>query len=80
MHAHEKGLRLGIAELRRIDDVAAVFGQETGDAVDDPALIDARQGKDVFRMLHSHDFAKAGGEKRLLSHDATRSRKKTALE
>ena len=54
VHAHEKQLGLGIAELRRIDDVAAMFGQEAGNAMNDTALVKTGQGKNVFRMHRGH--------------------------
>jgi hypothetical protein len=52
VHAHEEQLRFRIAELGRIDDVAAVLGEETGHAQHDTALVEAGQGQDVFRMRH----------------------------
>ncbi|MNF11805.1 hypothetical protein D3C80_2131100 [compost metagenome] len=52
MHAHEEQLGFLVAELGGIEDVAAVFGQEAGDAVHNAALVQAGQGQDVFGMRH----------------------------
>ncbi len=41
MNAHEKQLRLCIAKLGRINNVAAVFSQETRHAMHDAALVQA---------------------------------------
>jgi hypothetical protein len=54
MHAHEEQLGLRIAKLRRVDDVAAVIGQEARDAMHDAALVQAGQGKNVFRVSHEN--------------------------
>jgi hypothetical protein len=51
-NAHEEQLGLRIAKLRRVDDVAAVIGQEARDAMHDAALVQAGQGKNVFRVSH----------------------------
>jgi hypothetical protein len=73
MHAHEEQLRLRIAKLCGIDNVAAMFGQKAGNAVNDAALVVARQGEDVFRVRHIRFYVgkKPGGarQRRLLSHD-----------
>ncbi|KAF1858298.1 hypothetical protein Lal_00014799 [Lupinus albus] len=44
VHAHEEQLRFRIAELGRVDDVAAVFGQKARDAQHDTAVVQAGQG------------------------------------
>jgi len=46
--AHEEQLRFRIAELGRVDDVAAMFGQKTRDAQHDAAVVQAGQGQDIF--------------------------------
>ena len=47
VHAQEEAPGLGIAELLRIEDVAAVLEQQAGDAVHDPGAVGAGQGEDV---------------------------------
>jgi hypothetical protein len=73
MHAHEKQLRLRIAELRGIDDIAAMLGQKSRYAMHNAALIETRQGKNIFRMRHDYRsigkaLATGGSERSLLSH------------
>ena len=47
MHAQEEASGLGIAELLRVDDVAAVLEQQPGDAMDDAGAVGAGEGEDV---------------------------------
>jgi hypothetical protein len=56
MNPHEKQLRLRVAELRRIDDVAAMFDQKAGYAMDDAALIETGQDKNIFRMHGDYGY------------------------
>ena len=63
MHAHEKKLRLLIAKLGGITDIATAFSQKPGHAMDDAALVWARQGKNVFRMHHELDYGMGVGGK-----------------
>ena len=56
MDAHEKQLRLRIAELRRIDDIASMLGQKSRYAMHDAALIGAGQGQYVG-MIHRNELS-----------------------
>ncbi len=53
VYAHEKQARLAVAELRGVDDVAAVIGQESRHAMNDSTLVQAREGQDVFGIAHN---------------------------
>ena len=47
---------MGIAKLRRINNIATMSGEKTGNAMNDAALIRARQSQDIFwthRYLNS---------------------------
>jgi hypothetical protein len=52
MHAHKEQPGLGVAELRGIDNIAAVIGQKTGDAMHDAALVETGERKDIFWIRH----------------------------
>jgi hypothetical protein len=52
MHAHEKALRFRVAELGGIDDVATMLSQESGNAMDNAALVLAGEREDVFWVIH----------------------------
>jgi hypothetical protein len=69
MHAHEEQPGFGVAELGRVDDIAAVLGQETRHAVHDAALVEAGNGQDVFKR---HRRRQAKNDNPPLSHGPTR--------
>jgi hypothetical protein len=52
MHAHEETLRFRVTKLGGIDDIATSLSQESGDAMDDAALVVAGERKDVFWVIH----------------------------
>ena len=55
LDAHEEGTRVGIAELLRLDDVAAGLADHAGHGVHDPGAVRAGQGHNKLRVF-SHAF------------------------
>ena len=51
LNAHEEGTRIGIAELLRLDDVAAGPADHAGHGVHDPGAVRAGQGHNKLRVF-----------------------------
>ena len=51
LDAHEKGTRVGVAELLRLDDVAAGLADHAGHGVHDPGAVRAGQGHNKLRVF-----------------------------
>ncbi|GGC58629.1 hypothetical protein GCM10011396_01890 [Undibacterium terreum] len=57
MHAHEEKLRLSVAKLGGIDNIAAMLCQKAGNLMNYASLIRARQGEYVFWMHNDKEGA-----------------------
>ena len=55
LDAHEEGTRVGVAELLRLDDVAAGLADHAGHGVHDAGAVRAGQGHNKLRVF-SHAF------------------------
>src|SRR5690606_36305677 len=65
VHPQEEPSRFGIAELLRVEDVAAVLEQQPRHAVDDAGAVGAGQGQDV---VAGHRTIGNAGQRATMSH------------